>query len=77
MDDLLDYQNDDGFGRSFATAINESFSREMLFNIHNISEVTYLELTEIVLAEKAAIHFYCSGARLPDDYLDRILHESL
>jgi len=61
MNGQFDDQIDDQFDRSFATAINRTYSRENLFNIlkyENGSSMrgTYLELTEISIAEKEAIH---------------------
>ena len=52
---------DDQFDRSFATAINRTYSRENLFNVlkyENGSSMKgiYLQLTEISIAEKEAIH---------------------
>ena len=61
MNGQFDDQIDDQFDRSFATAINRTYSRENLFNIlkyENGSSMrgTYLELTEISIAEKESIH---------------------
>ena len=54
-------QMDDQFDRSFATAMNRTYSRENLFNIlryGNGSSMkgTYLQLTEISIAQKEWIH---------------------
>ena len=60
MNGQFDDQIDDQFDRSFATAINRTYSRENLFNAlkHENGSIrgTYLELTEISIAEKEAIH---------------------
>ena len=58
FDALIHDQFDD---RSFANAINRTYSRENLFNVlkyGNGSSMrgTYLELTEISIAEKKGIH---------------------
>ena len=61
MNGQFDGPMDDQFDRSFATAINRTYSRENLFNVlkyENGSSMKgiYLQLTEISIAEKEAIH---------------------
>ena len=61
MNGQFDGHMDDQFDRSFATAINRTYSRENLFNVlkyENGSSMKgiYLQLTEISIAEKEAIH---------------------
>ena len=68
MNGQFDDQIDDQFDRSFATAINRTYSRENILNVLKYENGTsirgtylafgtkYLELTEISIAEKEAIH---------------------
>ena len=61
MNGQYDGPMSDQFDRSFATVINRTYSRENLFNVlkyENGSSMKgiYLQLTEISIAEKEAIH---------------------
>ena len=70
---------DDQFDRSFATAINRTYSRENLFNVlkyENGSSMKgiYLQLTEISIAQKEMIH---SGQHQIRSWTDRSMDGTL
>ena len=76
MNGQFDGLIDDQFDRSFATAINRTYSRENLFNVlkyENGSSMKgiYLQLTEISIAQKEMIH---SGQHQIRSWTDRSMN---